>query len=304
MFIEEYLQDLRRDGFTVGALVRYGGRVARHVRESLLAHPGAVRAVWSTALGYFAAAFVAAAAVAWRGDHRLAYELFVWTSVWILGAFCVVTCLIELLRDVEGYRMSALNAPLMLTLLRIVLVPAIALCVRDERFSAALVLYLVATLSDVVDGWIARRFHQVTALGVLLDPLVDVVFNFALFAGLAGAGLLPMWVFAAIAVRYGILVGGATCLYVFIGPVRIRPTTLGRLTGVLTSALVAFLILLHQWGGALATRLQPLTGIALGVLLTATVVHVVVLGWYNLRLMRGQIEAPGRVVGDVRWGKQ
>jgi hypothetical protein len=51
-------------------------------------------------------------------------------------------------------------------------------------------------------------------------------------------------------------------------------------------------------------RLAPLTTMALGVLLVAAVGQVVALGWYNLRLLKGQAESPGSVVGDVRWGKR
>jgi len=70
---------------------------------------------------------------------------------------------------------------------------------------------------------------------------------------------------------------------------------------VVMAALMAFLMLLAAVQGRIAETLVPLTQIALGVLLSATVAQVVVLGWYNLRLMRGQAEARGRVVGDVRW---
>ena len=50
--------------------------------------------------------------------------------------------------------------------------------------------------------------------------------------------------------------------------------------------------------------LLPLTQIALGALLSATVLHVVALGWYNLKVMTGAARQHGRVVGDVRWGAQ
>lgn len=304
MFIEEYLQELRRDGFTPAAFARYLRRVAQLARENLDANPGGVRAVWSVALGFFAVAFVASAAVALRVDRSLAYELLLWTSVWIVLAFAAVTAGISLLRDPQGYRLSALNVPLVLTLVRVVLVPGIALLLLDHHYSLALGVYLVAALSDVADGWIARRWNQITELGTVLDPVVDIVFNFALFAGLALAGLLPRWVLVMAALRYGVLVTGAVCLYVFVGPVRIRPTTLGRLMGVVMSALVGLLPLLHLHGGHTAERLLPLTAIALGVLLAAGVLHVLALGWYNLRVMRGAVQTQGRVVGDVRWGKQ
>ena len=95
---------------------------------------------------------------------------------------------------------------------------------------------------------------------------------------------------------------GGACLYIFVGPVRIQPTLFGRLTGVVMAGLVALLTLLHALSGHLAETLVPLTEVALGVLLSATVFQVVVLGWFNLRVMTGHLAAPGRVVGDVRWG--
>jgi cardiolipin synthase len=304
LFIEEYLQQLRRDRFAPAAIARYLRQVARLTRENLDANPGGVRAVWSMALAFFAAAFVASAAVALRIDRGLAYELLLWTSVWILLAFGGVTACISMLRDTQGYRLASLNVPLALTLMRIVLVPGIALLLGDQHYALALGVYLVAALSDVADGWIARRWNQITELGTVLDPIVDIVFNFALFAGLVLAGLLPRWVFAMAALRYGVLVVGGTGLCLLVGPVRIRPTTLGRLMGVVTSALVALLAVLHLNGGHLAERLLPLTGSALGVLLAGGLLHVLALGWYNLRMMRGSLSAQGRVVGDVRWGKQ
>jgi hypothetical protein len=86
---------------------------------------------------------------------------------------------------------------------------------------------------------------------------------------------------------------------------RIRPTFFGRATGEVMSTLVALLLCLNAMPGRVAEVLLPLTEIALGVLLGATVIHVVALGWYNLKLMNGEAaRARGRVVGDVRWGTQ
>jgi cardiolipin synthase len=302
LFIEEYLQDLRRDRFTPRAMLRYARRVARRVRENMVANPGGVRSVWSVALAFFVTAFIAAVMMALHYDRRLAYDFFLDTALGILPAFALVTFHIGLMRDRDGYRLSALNLPTALTLLRIVLVPGIVLFLTERQFALALAAYLVAAVSDIADGWLARRWRQITSLGTVLDPLVDIIFNLAIFAGLMAAGLVAPWVFGVALVRYGILLVGGAWLYLFVGPVRIRPTLFGRLTGVVVSALVALLALVHVAQGSLAERLAPLTEIALGVLLVATVGHVVALGWYNLRTMTGKAEAPGRVVGDVRWG--
>lgn len=303
MFIEEYLQDLRRDRFAPASALLYARRVARRVRENLYTSPGTVRSIWTVGLAFFAAAFVAAGVMAFAVDRRLAYEFFLRTSLWILPGFTFVTLHLELLRDRDGYRLSALNVPIVLTLLRVAMVPGIILFLVERRFVPALVTYLVAAGTDVLDGWWARRHGQVTRLGIVMDPLVDIVFNLALFAGLVSAGLLPTWVFVVAAARYGVLLIGGAYLYLFVGPVRIHPTAFGRLSGVVMSALVVLLTVLHIVGGRLGLHLLPLTESALGVLLSATVIQVVVLGWYNLRLMTGAAAAArGRVVGDVRWG--
>ena len=303
MFIEEYLQDLRRDRFAPAALITYARRMAARVRGDMVANPGAVRSVWSLALLFFAAAFLGAGALALSGDRHLAYDFFTATSLGIVPAFAFVTFSIGGLRDRDGYRLSALNVPIALTLLRAALLPGVVMFLEERQFALAVALYVTAALTDVADGWIARRWGQVTTLGTVLDPVVDIVFNFAILGGLWATGLLGAWIFAVAAARYGVLLVGGAYLYLFVGPVRIRPTLFGRLTGVLMSALVALLMLLTVAPHTLTERLAPLTQNALGVLLTATVGHVIALGWYNLRTMTGAAgRAAGRVVGDVRWG--
>ena len=301
MFVEEYLRDLRQERFAPRALARYAARVGRRVRDQMDANPSAVRSIWVVALGFFAAAFAAAAAMALAYDRHLAYDFFLHTALWIAPAFAFVTVNVGLLRDRDGYRLSGINLPIALTLVRVALVPGIALFMLDGHFRLALVAFVLAALTDVADGWIARRWKQETELGKLLDPLVDIVFNLAMFSALFVADLLPGWVFAVAALRYGLLLVGGACLYLFVGPLRIRPTLFGRLTGVVMSALVALLTLLHAFGGPLRLTLLPLNTIALGCLISATVAQVVVMGWYNLRLMRGAAAGDtGRVVGDVR----
>jgi cardiolipin synthase (CMP-forming) len=302
MFVEEYLQELRRDRFAPPALLLYARRMALRSRGEMVANPGAVRSVWSLALFYFAAAFMAGVALAIGGERHLAYDFFLATSLGIAPAFALVTFFIGALRDREGYRLSALNVPIALTLLRAAMLPGIVLFLEERQFGLAVACYVLAALTDVADGWIARRWSQVTTLGMVMDPVVDIVFNFAILGGLWAAGLLPAWVFWMAVARYGVLLVGGAYLYLFVGPVRIQPTLFGRLTGVLMSALVALLMLLTVAPHPLAERLAPLTENALGILLIATVVQVVALGWYNLRVMTGRVEEQGRVVGDVRWG--
>ena len=302
MFVEEYLQDLRRDRFAPHAFVTYGRKLAGRVREEIYANPGAVRSLWSVALGFIAAAFATSVGVALLYDRPLASDFFLYTVLWVLATFTVVTFFLELLRDRDGYRLSALNIPVTLTLLRVALMPGLTLFLVERHLGAALLVYALAAATDVVDGWVARRWRQITRLGTLLDPQVDIIFNLGLYFALATAELMPAWVFWIAVLRYALLLVGGACLYLFVGPVRIYPTLFGRLTGVVTTALVAMLLVLHTVGGNLRDRLESLTVIALGVMLSVTVIQVAVLGWYNLRVMTRAEPASGRVVGDVRWG--
>lgn len=302
MFIEEYLVELRRQRFAPAACLTYVRQVSARVRADWLANPGAVRSVWAVAIVFFAVAFLSSVGMALAWDRELAERFFLQTSLWMLPAFSFVTLFVGHLRDTEGHRLSGLNFPLMLTLARVSLVPGIAVFLVDRHFAWALGLYVFASLTDVFDGYLARRWGQTTPLGRVLDPLVDIVFNLTMLAGLAAADLLNGWVFWVAMLRYGILLVGGAGLYLFVGPVRIQPTWFGRMTGVVMTALIALFTLLVAVRGPLGEGLTRLTEIALGVMLSATVLQVLVLGWYNLRLLTGHARQTEKVVHDVRWG--
>jgi cardiolipin synthase len=302
VYIEEYLQDLRRDRFAPRAVAHYVRRAFARAREDMIANPGAARSIWSLGLVFFALCFVGSAAIALWDERRLALDFFLFTTLAMLPVFAAVTLHLDLLRDRQGYRLSAVNLPTAITLLRFCLAPGIALFLAGQHYALALGVYLVATLSDVADGWLARRLNQITRLGTVLDPIVDILFNIVVFSGLFLGRVIPFWVLGVALLRYGIFLFGGAYLYLFVGPVAIRPTLFGRLSGVVMVAMMAFLVLLHVLRAHWADRLAPLTTLALGVLLVAAVGQVVALGWYNLRVLSGRAESPGRVVGDVRWG--
>lgn len=301
MFIEEHLCELREQRYSPQAWVRYARHLGAHVRSELLANTGAVRSIWTVGLAYFAIAFAAAAAMSVVWDRDLAFHFFSGTALWISIAFTSVTLCVGMLRDEKGYRLSALNLPLMLTLLRVALIPGICLFLLERHFMVALVTYVVAGLSDVFDGFLARRWNQITRLGTVMDPCVDIVFNIVMLSGLTAAGLLPRWVFWVGVLRYTVLIVGGAYLYIAIGPVRIRPTSFGRATGVVMTSLIALFTLLWALRSDVAMGLTHLTEIALGLLLVATTVQIILVGWYNLRVMTGAAPESGRVVDDVRW---
>ena len=93
------------------------------------------------------------------------------------------------------------TVPNVLSFLRLGLVPVfLVLIVRGDDALALLVL-VISSITDYLDGLIARRFGQITRLGQLLDPLADRLFIFAALIGLAARGILPWWLLAVIVGR-------------------------------------------------------------------------------------------------------
>ena len=100
-----------------------------------------------------------------------------------------------------------ITLPNLLSILRLALVPVfLVLLVRGEDAWALLVL-AVASLTDFLDGYLARRFGQITRLGQLLDPAADRLYIFAALLGLAWRDLVPWWIVLVIVGRDMFLLG-------------------------------------------------------------------------------------------------
>jgi CDP-diacylglycerol--glycerol-3-phosphate 3-phosphatidyltransferase len=89
-----------------------------------------------------------------------------------------------------------INLPNALTLLRIFLVPflvVVLLTKWEGRETVGLIIFLTATATDFLDGWLARRRGEITTLGTLLDPIADKLLISAAFISLVELGLAPAW---------------------------------------------------------------------------------------------------------------
>lgn len=93
------------------------------------------------------------------------------------------------------------NLPNAITLLRLLLVPVIAVLLAEERYAAAFVVFAIGAVSDGVDGLLARRLKAESQIGLMLDPVADKLFVMTTAFVLAWQGLLPWWMAAALIVR-------------------------------------------------------------------------------------------------------
>lgn len=88
--------------------------------------------------------------------------------------------------------------PNLLTSLRLVLCPVIAYFVLTSHFATALILFILACLSDYWDGYLARRLDSITSLGRFMDPIADKVITFTFFTILMAKGICPPWFLALV----------------------------------------------------------------------------------------------------------
>jgi cardiolipin synthase len=135
------------------------------------------------------------------------------------------------------------HLPNIICILRIALVWPIAAALADREYLIALALFIVAGLSDGVDGYLAKRFNWTSDLGKFLDPLADKSLLVTVFVEAAWLGLAPWWLTSAVVAR-DVLIGlGAMVFRLWFGPLRGRPTLSSKInTAMQLLYLVALLV--------------------------------------------------------------
>ena len=121
------------------------------------------------------------------------------------------------------------HIPNLICLIRLALIWPVASALDQGRFQLALALFVVAAVSDGLDGFLAKRFNWVSELGRVLDPAADKLLLVVVFVESAWLGLVPWWVTAAAVARDVMIALGALIYRVWIGPLRGRPTVISKI---------------------------------------------------------------------------
>lgn len=117
-----------------------------------------------------------------------------------------------------------------LTILRILMTPVIIVLLLYRQLGAALALFVLAGITDGLDGFVARSRGQRTNLGMVLDPVADKLLLMSAVIVLSVLKELPRWFAIIVVSRDVILIGGAFILYMFLGRISLPPSWLGKLT--------------------------------------------------------------------------
>lgn len=136
------------------------------------------------------------------------------------------------------------TVPNQLTILRLTFLPFLIIAIRYERFDWALGLLLAAAVSDALDGLLARRLEQRTAVGAYLDPIADKLLLSSSFVLLAWEEKLPWWLAILVLGRDVLMLVVAAVILLAVGYVALPPSLWGKLTTTAQVVLVFVAILM------------------------------------------------------------
>ncbi len=135
-----------------------------------------------------------------------------------------------------------LNIPNIISIGRLLAVPVIVWMLLRQFHLAAFYAFVVAGLSDAVDGFIARRFNARSRLGRYLDPIADKVMLVSVFVTLGIAGMLPSWLVILVVSRDVLIIGGVLLSYTLSVPVTINPIFISKANTTAQITLVAVIL--------------------------------------------------------------
>lgn len=130
-----------------------------------------------------------------------------------------------------------MTIPNLITIARLILVPLIIVMLTQGRWTGALTLFVIAGVSDAIDGFIAKRFNMKSELGAYLDPIADKALLVSIYVTLSVVGVLPVWITVLVVSRDVMIVSAIILSWVMDKPVDINPLLVSKLN---TTAQIGF----------------------------------------------------------------
>ena len=139
--------------------------------------------------------------------------------------------------------MRASSIPNLICLARIVLVIPIIRSLWQEQFMLSLLLIIIAGLSDILDGYLAKKNNWRSYLGSVLDPAADKILLVSLFLTLQSMDLIPLWLTLTVITRDLMIVFGLSLYRYFVGVPKPKPTRISKLNTTIQLVFIIFVIL-------------------------------------------------------------
>ncbi len=142
--------------------------------------------------------------------------------------------------------MSLSNIPNLISIFRILLAIPVVFYLLQHNYTLAFSIFLLACVSDLIDGYIARRYQWVSQLGGWLDPVGDKILLNSVYFSLWSMGvIIPGWLLLCIIARDIMIVGGVFYYYYRIEKITAHPTLISKVNTLMQLVLVLF-VLIHK----------------------------------------------------------
>ncbi len=144
--------------------------------------------------------------------------------------------------------------PNILTIIRFLLIPLIIIFAIQGNFIATIIVLTISGLTDILDGYIARRFNFITDFGKLIDPLADKATQIALLGTLAIEKIIPIWILLIVIFKEFIMIAGASFLYG--KELVVSSKWYGKLATVLFYIALVCSLFIQYWNGSLINHIE------------------------------------------------
>ena len=131
------------------------------------------------------------------------------------------------------------DIPNMICVLRIILVFPVVTLILEGDTVFALILFVIAGLSDGLDGFLAKHYHWQSRLGSILDPLADKLLLVSSYVAMAYVDLIPVWLVVAAFSRDIIIVAGGFAYHKFVGEFEMAPSFISKFNTFMQILLIA-----------------------------------------------------------------
>ncbi len=137
-----------------------------------------------------------------------------------------------------------LNFPNLISFIRILLIPVFIGLIIHRVYHFAFWVFMIAAVSDALDGLLARRLNQRTSLGAYLDPAADKLLSASAYITLSIVEGIPGWLAVMVIGRDLIICLGFLVLYLTSHPLQIRPSQLSRINTIFQFATIVMVLLI------------------------------------------------------------
>ncbi|ABK44814.1 CDP-alcohol phosphatidyltransferase [Magnetococcus marinus MC-1] len=141
-----------------------------------------------------------------------------------------------------------MNLPNLLSFARIFMVPIFIWCVFEGHGQWALWIFVLAGITDALDGYLAKRLGQVTELGGFLDPLADKMLLIAGFVTLTWTHQMPLWLTLLVVTRDLIIIGGAILYQITTGDLKMEPLFISKINTAAQIMVLGMAMAHHNYG--------------------------------------------------------